>query len=63
MTECTCDWETGECQSPLGCKAVEDNERLLAALREIVRRYETAEDGWPAEDMRELARRALEASK
>jgi hypothetical protein len=35
-------------------------ERLRAALQSIVQRYETAEDGWPAEDMREMARRALE---
>ena len=37
-----------------------DNERMRAALQQIVDRYETAEDGWPAEDMRAIARRALE---
>jgi hypothetical protein len=35
-------------------------EQLQAALRQIVERYETAEDGWPAEDMRSIAKAALE---
>jgi hypothetical protein len=30
----------------------------LAALDEIIKRYETAEDGWPAEDMLGIAREA-----
>ncbi len=38
-------------------------ERLQAALKAIVDRYETAEHGWPAEDMREMARRALDGEK
>lgn len=32
---CNCDWETGECQAPLGCKAVAEVSRLRAALREV----------------------------
>lgn len=35
-------------------------EQLTAALQQIVERYQTAEDGWPAEDMRTMASRALE---
>ena len=38
-------------------------ERLRATLRQIVKRYETAENGWPAEDMREVASTALEQSE
>jgi hypothetical protein len=38
----------------------DDNERLTAVLEQIVKRYETPEDGWPAEDMRAIARAALE---
>ena len=33
---CACDWETGECQGPLGCKAVAEVLRLQAALRTAV---------------------------
>jgi hypothetical protein len=32
MRPCNCDWETGECQGPLGCKAVTENLRLRADL-------------------------------
>ena len=35
-------------------------ERLRAALNNIVTRYDTKQDGWHAEDMKEIARRALE---
>lgn len=35
-------------------------ERLQAALRSIITRYETAEEGWPMEDMVADARKALE---
>ena len=38
-------------------------ERLRAALHQIVERYKTAEDGWPAEDMRAMAEDALEEKK
>jgi hypothetical protein len=35
-------------------------ERLRAALQKIIKRYETAEDGWPAEDMVAMAKNALD---
>ena len=37
-------------------------ERLRAALNNIVTRYDTKQDGWHAEDMKEIARRALEGN-
>jgi hypothetical protein len=33
MPACTCDYATGECQAPTGCKAVAEIERLRAAER------------------------------
>jgi hypothetical protein len=35
-------------------------ERLTMALQQIIERYAASEEGWPAEDMRAIARAALE---
>lgn len=42
MTPCNCDTATGECQGPLGCKAVS---ALVKALEEIARQYENPDIG------------------
>lgn len=58
MTECTCDWETGECQSPLGCKAVAEisdtRKQILGKSRARVAIYEHGEErGSHAPDKRD----------
>ena len=35
-------------------------EQLRSALQQIIERYAASEEGWPAEDMRAIARDALE---
>lgn len=50
MATCSCDWETGECQAPTGCKAFaegtrlkDENDRLLARNAEHEERYSALE--------------------
>jgi Glu-tRNA(Gln) amidotransferase subunit E-like FAD-binding protein len=41
-------------------EAAAEIERLREALQQIIERYAASEEGWPAEDMRAIARAALE---
>jgi hypothetical protein len=40
MSTCSCDWSTGECQSPLGCRAINKIKRLHAAIEDAVETLE-----------------------
>lgn len=37
---CTCDWSTGECQGPVGCRAVAQIEAMRKALQFIADGYD-----------------------
>ena len=55
MSDCGCDWDTGECQAPIGCKVIteikrlRENLELMRADRDIWRKaYHAALDGYAA---------------
>jgi hypothetical protein len=67
LRSCNCDWETGECQGPLGCKEIErlraDNAKLRVALQKIADHdYEDSDRLGDNPEMiwQAVARRALE---
>lgn len=37
VTDCSCDWATGECQGPIGCKAVKSSTTLQEDARDALR--------------------------